>query len=102
MIETEFVQVTWLRAFKVWWSLFWRWMLLWFFSTALSGAFLMLFMNLAGVSPDISRAIAIFIAFIYAFACGIIVVKAVLRCTYSDFKITLSIKNHPHTDTGLE
>ena len=87
MAEFDFVQVTWKRAFKVWWSLVWMGLLFIFLATAGLGFVLGFFMQLARVEPEIIKTVCIIAGYIASIPMGIVVTKLVLKKHYSDFKI---------------
>ena len=92
MSEIEFVQVTWMRAFKVWWSLLWR-TLLFSFLTATSASFILGFiMGLAKAEAETIKAACIIAGYFILIPVGIVVTKTVLKRHYSDFKIALITK----------
>lgn len=92
MPEYEFVKVTWMRAAKVYWSLLWRGFLLWFFSTAVLGSILLIFMESAGAEAEAVMAACIILGYTLLVLAGIIVLKSVLGHDYSDFKLSLTAK----------
>ena len=89
MSEVEFVQVTWLRAFKVWWSLLWRGLLSCFLGGGLVGFILGFFMGLAKVNPETIKSACTISGYIVSIPIGIAVTSLVLKNRYSDFKIVL-------------
>ena len=96
MTEVEFIQVTWLRAFKVWWSLLWRGILFGFLAGAGVGFILGFFMGLAGVKSETIKNVCTIAGYIVSIPVGIMVTKWVLGTRYSDFRIALvsEIKNN--------
>ena len=92
MTEVDFIQVTWLRALKVWWSLLWRGVLLIFLAVAGTGFFLGSLMQLIRLKPEIIKTVCIISGFIISIPAGIAVTKFVLTTHYSDFKIALIAK----------
>jgi len=92
MSEIEFVQVTWMRAFKVWWSLLWRSLLFGFLAGAGVGLILGFIMGLAKVEPETIKAVCTIAGYIVSVPVGITVTKIVLKKHYSDFKIALITK----------
>lgn len=92
MTEVEFIQVTWLRAFKVWWSLLWRGVLLIFLAAAGVGFFLGSLMQLMKFEQEIIKTVCIISGYIISIPVGIAVTKFVLTTHYSDFKIALIAK----------
>ena len=92
MTEVEFVQVTWLRVFKVWWSLLWRGLLSIFLAAAGLGYILGFFMGLVKVEPEIIKAVCIIVGYIVSIPIGIAVTKLVLKIHYSDFRVALITK----------
>ncbi len=89
MTEAEFVQVTWGRAVKVWWSLLWRGMLFGFLTGGAAGFILGFFMGLARVDPAIIKNVCTVAGYIISIPVGIVVTKLVLKNRYSDFRIAL-------------
>ena len=93
MTEIEYVQVTWKRAFKVWWSLLWRGVLFGFLGGGLVGLILGFFMGLAQVDPEAINSACTVAGYIVSIPIGIVVTKLVLGNQYSDFRIALIAKN---------
>lgn len=90
MAEVEFVQVTWMRAFKVWWSLLWRGVLLFvFLAGAGAGLIIGFFMGLFRVHPETVKNVCTVAGYIVSIPVGIAVTKWVLQKHYSDFRIAL-------------
>jgi ABC-type nitrate/sulfonate/bicarbonate transport system permease component len=89
MAEIEFVQITWMRAFKVWWSLLWRGLLFGFLGGGLVGFILGFFMGLVKANPETIKSVCTIAGYIVTIPIGIAVTKLVLRNRYSDFKIAL-------------
>jgi len=89
MAEIELVQVTWLRAFKVWWSLLWRGLLFGFLAGAVVGFIVGFFMALAKAGPAAIKNTCTIAGYIVSVPVGIVVTKWVLRNRYSDFRIAL-------------
>jgi hypothetical protein len=92
MTDTELVQVTWLRAFKVWWSLLWRGLLFSFLAAAGVGFVLGSFMELVKLEPEIIKTVCLIVGYIVSIPVGIAVTKSVLKNQYSDFRIGLLAK----------
>ncbi len=89
MTEVEFVQVTWMRTLKVWWSLLWRGFLSWLLSSAIIGSILVIFMELANAEPEIIKTVCVIVGYVVLIPVGIVVINLVLKTRYSDFKIAL-------------
>ena len=81
-------EITWERAAKVTWSLFWRWMIF----SLMNAAFWMLFLFIiTGSALDgawVGRFIAV-AAILFYFGVLCAAVKSTLGTSYSDFKATL-------------
>ena len=92
MTEVEFVQVTWMHAFKVWWSLLWRGLLFSFLAAVGLGFILGFFMELLKVEPEIIKTVCVTAGYIVSVPIGIAVTKLVLKKHYSDFKLALIAK----------
>ena len=92
MAELEFVQVTWMRAFKVWWSLLWRGVFFSFLAAAGLGFILGSFMELIKVGPELIKTVCIIAGYVVSVPVGIVVTRLVLKRHYSDFKIALIAK----------
>ena len=89
MSEVEIVEVTWMRAFKVWWSLLWRGLLFCFLGGGLVGFTLGFFLGLAKVEPETIKSACTISGYIVSIPIGIVVTRLVLNNRYSDFKIVL-------------
>ena len=89
MAEVEFVQVTWMRAFKVWLSLLWRGVLFGFLAGGGVGFILGFFMGLAKADPETIRGACTIAGYIVSVPVGIAVTRCVLNNRYSDFRIAL-------------
>ena len=89
MAEVEFAQITWMRAFKVWWSLLWRGVLFGFLAGAGVGFILGFFMGLAKAEPEAVKSACTIAGYIVSIPVGIAVTKWVLKNRYSDFRIAL-------------
>lgn len=89
MAEVEFVQVTWMRAFKVWWSLLWRGMLFGFLAGAGVGFILGFILGLVRVEQGVIKDVCTVAGYIVSIPVGIAVTKFVLNRRYSDFRIAL-------------
>jgi ABC-type uncharacterized transport system permease subunit len=92
MTEVEFVEVTWLRAVKVWWSLLWRTVLFVFLASAVIGFILGMIMGLFKAEPQAIITTSIIIGYIVSILIGIAVTRIVLKKEYSDFKLALIAK----------
>lgn len=89
MAEVEFVEITWMRAVKVWWSLVWRGILFGFLGGAGIGFILGLIMGLIKADPQTIKTTCVIAGYIISIPIGIAVTKAVLKKRYSGFKIAL-------------
>ncbi|MFH1578291.1 MAG: hypothetical protein ABIC18_04405 [Candidatus Omnitrophota bacterium] len=89
MPNIEFVQITWLRAFKVWWSLLWRGVVFGILAGGATGFILGIFMGLARVDSETIKSTCAVVAYIVSVPVGIMVTKFVLKNHYSDFRIAL-------------
>lgn len=85
----KFVEVTWKRALKVWWSLMWRGLLFGFLGGAIVGFILGFIMGIARVDPNTIKAVCQIAGYIVSLLIGIAVTKIVLKKRYSDFRIAL-------------
>lgn len=87
--ETKFVEVTWKRVVKVWWSLVWRYLL---YSTLVGvgiGFILGLVLAIVGAFPEVIAKICGITGLVFAIPVSIVVTRIVLKKRYSDFKIAL-------------
>jgi len=89
MAELNFVEVTWQRALKVWWSLIWRGLLFTFLATGAVGLAIGFIMELIKLNPEVIRTVCIIAGYVVCIPVGIIVTKSILNKHYSDFKIVL-------------
>jgi len=89
MANVKFAELTWTRAFKVWWSLVWRGMLFGFLAGGIAGAIIGFIMGGLGVNPDIIATSTRIAGMIIGIPIGIAVTKIVLKKQYSDFRIAL-------------
>ena len=94
MIEVEFVEVDWMRAVKVWWSLLWRSVLFSFLAGAAIGFIIGFFMGIFKAEQETVKTVSAIAGYIIAIPVGIAVVKHVLSKRYSDFKIALIKEKH--------
>ena len=92
MREVEFVELTWLRTLKVWWSLLWRNLLFSTLAAASIGSILGFFMGLIKINPQIVKIVTIFFGYISLLIVSIMVTRSVLNKDYSDFRIALIIE----------
>jgi hypothetical protein len=87
--ETETVEITWGRAFQVWWCFIWRVFLVLFLATGLAG-----FLDVA-VQTGQTTLDHILAALLYLIATGVSlwvnvsIMRTALRQQYSDFEIVL-------------
>lgn len=86
------VEVTWKRAVKVWWSLFWKVALISVGLSFLIGMLLGFLGTAAGVAPTALRLISYLIGGAVGVFVGVAVLKSVLTKTFSDFRIVLVAK----------
>ena len=89
MADVEFVQVTWMKALKVWWSLLWRGLIFGFLAGAAVGFILGFLMGLARVDPETIKTVCTIGGYIVSIPVGVVVTKFVLKNRYSDFRIAL-------------
>jgi hypothetical protein len=89
MPHVKIVEVTWERAFKVWWSLMWRGMLFGFLGGFVISFVLGSVMTIAGLSPETIQGVCRIAGAIVGIPIGIAVTKIVLKKKYSDFKVAL-------------
>ena len=87
--EVNFVQVTWARAIKVWWSLMWRGLLFGALAGGVVGAILGAILTISGVDLRTIRMIGQIAGMILGIPVGVAVTKFVLTKRFSDFTIAL-------------
>jgi len=87
--EVKFVEVTWKRALRVWWSFVWRGILFGFLGGAVVGFILGFIMGGLGVDSNTIRTVCQISGGVVGFPIGIVVTKIVLKKKYSDFRIAL-------------
>lgn len=87
--EGKFVEVTWKRAFKVWWSLAWRGLLFGFLGGGVVGFILGFILGIARVNPNTIRLVGQIAGGIVGIPIGVAILRIVLRKRYSDFRIAL-------------
>ena len=89
MAEVKIVEVTWRRAFKVWWSFMWRATLFGFLGGVLIGFIIGVIMQIAGASTDTIKAVCQIAGMIISIPIGIAVIRIILKKEYPDFKVAL-------------
>lgn len=89
MTEVNFVEVTWRRALKVWWSLIYRGLFFGFLSTAAVGLIIGFILESVKLESAIIRTICVIAGYLICVPVGIAVTKSILNKHYSDFKIAL-------------
>jgi hypothetical protein len=88
-VDANFLEVTFRRAFLIWWAIVWR-SLLWGVPAGAAVGFLEGFVGtLAGISPFAIRYVALISGLIVAIPIGIYVVRRALRQRYREFSIRL-------------
>jgi hypothetical protein len=87
------VDVTWGRAAKVWWSLIWRAMIVGGIAGGLIGGGTEFIVQTTGVSRQLIMMLKYLAGFILTILFGILIVRVVLRKSWSDFRIVLVPKN---------
>lgn len=88
---TKCVEVTYMRAFKVWWSLLWRSALFTFLMAAV-GSFTIGFIlriDLLAPANTIKKIVCQALFFIIGLLVNIAIMRIVLKKRYSDFRIAL-------------
>lgn len=89
MTNVKIVEVTWMHALKVWWSITWRTLLYSFLGGFVVGFILGFIMGSMGVNPNTINGVCRIAGGIISIPIGIAVVKIVLGKKYSDFRIAL-------------
>jgi hypothetical protein len=79
------IDVTWRRALKIWWSIFWRWALV----AVLIGAILGLILTSLSLSPTSLEIAKGLLSFVLGPPIGVWAIHTVLRKRWSDFRIAL-------------
>jgi hypothetical protein len=87
-LET-FLEVTWGRTIKVWWSMVWRAALFAGIGGGLLGFVLGFIMGMAGASQELIGTVCFWVGVLFGIPIGIWVVRAVLKKSWSDFRIAL-------------
>lgn len=95
----EFVEVTWARASRVWWSLFWRTVLFTFLGGFIVSSVLGFLLAQAGVDPETTFLVCQTCAFIVGIPIGILITGVVLGKRFPDFRIVL-VKEEPAVREG--
>lgn len=95
----ELVEVTWARASRVWWSLFWRTVLFTFLGGFIVSSVLGFFLAQAGVDPETVFLVCQTSAFIVGIPIGIVITGVVLGRKFPDFRIVL-VKEDPAVREG--
>ena len=83
------VEITWGRAFKVWWSLFWRGVLFGGLAGFVAGFIIGFVGILAGIEREVIDLLSTIAGFLVSIPIGIWVVKWVLGKKFSDFRFAL-------------
>ena len=86
------VDVTWGRAAKVWWSLMWRGLVFGGIAGGLAGFVIGFIMGAARASRESIAMLTFWAGVLVAIPVGILVVRHVLRKSWSDFRIALVAK----------
>lgn len=89
------LQVTWGRVFRVWWSLTWRGLLFGGIAGALVGSVIGFCMGFAGASRESIARVRFWAGVVAAIPVGLLVVRHVLRMSWSDFRIALVANTRP-------
>ena len=89
MTEINFVEVTWERALRVWWSLICRGLFFGFLAIATVGLILGFILELVRLESEIIRVSCLIAGYLICVPVGIAVTKSILNKHYSDFKIAL-------------
>jgi len=85
MLALKELPVTWSAAFKIWWSITWRWLLF----LALGFPFLFWYVATSGAHPEELAILFRWAALLIGVPLGVWIVRSVLRCTWGDFRIAL-------------
>jgi hypothetical protein len=93
------VELTWARAAKIWWSLFWRTVLLGALAGGVCGGILAGILTASGTPPQVIKMVARLAGAIVTVPIGIWAVRSVLQSAWSDFRIVLvgDPDEHPRT-----
>ena len=83
------LEVTWGKAFKVWWSLAWRVIVFGIVAGFVAGAVVGGIAGVAGVRPQVISQLSGLAGLIISVPLGIWVVKRVLQQFWADFRIVL-------------
>ena len=88
---TKCVEVTYMRAFKVWWSLLWRSAMLTFLMVAVGGFTIGFILRIDLLAPanTIKKIVFQALFFIIGLLVNIAIMRIVLKKRYSDFRVAL-------------
>lgn len=84
-----FLDVTWGRALRVWWSLIWRTLLASVLVGALFGALLGMLLGVAGIALGIIVSVTQAAGALVGIVVGVVMVRHVLRMSWPEFRIVL-------------
>lgn len=88
-VDFVFVEVTWKRALKVWWSLMWRGLLFGFLAGAALGMLTGVILAMAGATSETVMLVGRIEGVMVGVLVGIAVTKHVLGKRFSEFRIAL-------------
>ena len=89
-----FVDVTWTRAMKVWWSIIWRSTLLTLLGSMLFGVIFSVLGGILNIDTGTGVIYSSLGGFVIGMLSGIYAVKKILSKNFSDFKVALISKNN--------
>lgn len=89
LTNVKIVEINWMRALKVWWSIAWRSLLFSFLGGFVVGFILGFIMGMAGIDPKTIESTCRLAGAIISIPIGIAVVKIVLGKKFSDFRVAL-------------
>jgi len=87
--EVQELEVTWVRALTIWWSLIWRGLLLGFLAGFVVGFIVGFVGALLGANPSALQALFPLVGVVSGVPVGIWVVRQVLRKKFNGFRIAL-------------
>lgn len=87
------LEITWLRALKIWWSLTWRVMLFGAVAGFLIGIPAGIVMGMLNLDPGLGEVVLQLVMLPIWFALGVWVTHRVLRLEYADFRLALIPSN---------
>jgi hypothetical protein len=85
----EELEITWLRALKIWWSIVWRTMLYSILFSILAGIPIAISTAALGFDEAVALQVGRLIGLVIGFIVAVWVVKIVLGKSFSDFRIAL-------------